>query len=139
LKQSVPRLAEDLMWPIKQAGNSASEPPTPTVRDAPPAIDVVTAARLGEWRRHIVQLIGALDLTGRRPDEGVAARIGRLSREGRIPRQIVAMMRTVTETRNLAEYESKVLSPTESQAVSAAYAAVKEWASTVDMPFGEGR
>jgi hypothetical protein len=47
------------------------------------------------------------------------------------------MMRAVTEMRNAAEYESKILSTAESSAVSAAYAAVKEWAATTGTPFGE--
>jgi hypothetical protein len=84
-----------------------------------------------------VQLLSALDQSGTRPDnEGVAGRINRLSRNNVIPREIAAMMRTVTELRNAAEYDSKVLSPAESGAVAAAYAAIQEWAEGKGLPLG---
>ena len=39
--------------------------------------------------------------------EGVGARINRLSRSGRIPREIAALMRAVAEMRNASEYQGK--------------------------------
>jgi len=126
------------MWPLKQTIDSIPEVPEPPAapETSTPAPVVVSTAQLAEWRRHIVQFVSSLERE-RRPEEGLAARISRLSRDGVIPRQIAGMMRTVTEMRNAAEYESKIFSTVESSAVSAAYAAVKEWAATTAIPFGE--
>ena len=113
--------------------------PTPPAEPAPSlsTATVVSATILADWRRYLVQLLSALDQSGTRPDsEGVAGRIGRLSHNGIIPKQIAAMMRTVTEMRNAAEYEAKVLSPAESAAVSSAYAAIQEWVKDKDLPSG---
>jgi hypothetical protein len=59
---------------------------------------------------------------------GVGARIGLLQRSGVIPREIAAMMRTVTEMRNAVEYQDKTLSPAEGSAVRAAWSVIQEWA-----------
>ena len=40
------------------------------------------------------------------------------------------MMRTITEMRNSAEYESKVLSPSECAVVRHAWQAIQEWAQS---------
>ena len=58
----------------------------------------------------------------------VAERISRLQRSGEIPRETAAMMRTITEMRNAAEYQEKVLSAAECRMVLAAWEALKEWA-----------
>jgi hypothetical protein len=47
-----------------------------------------------------------------------------------IPGYVSAFMRTITEMRNAAEYESKTLSLAESRAVEAAWAAIEEWAGS---------
>ena len=113
--------------------------PAPRAEPAtsPSAATVVSATVLADWRRNLVQFLNALDQSGTRPaNEGVAGRIGRLSYDGIIPRQIAAMMKTITEMRNAAEYDSMVLSPTESIAVSAAYAAIQEWATSKGLQLG---
>ena len=71
----------------------------------------VTIAELGEKRRALMRLLDFVDKdTQRRSDENVAARIRRLSRDNVIPRQLVPYMRTITEMRNVAEYERTLTS-----------------------------
>jgi hypothetical protein len=101
----------------------------------PPKPRDVTAADLATWRSSVVGILRSLDSGARTsPDESVAGRIGRLARAGRIPRETAALMRTITEMRNTAEYEGKVLSAAESSAVSAAWEAVREWAAGQRLP-----
>jgi methylphosphotriester-DNA--protein-cysteine methyltransferase len=96
-----------------------------------PLSQVVSTTQLAEWRREIVKLLSALEQGRARPhDEGVGAWITRLFRAGAIPREIAAVMRTITEMRNAAEYQSKVLSRAESALVAAAHATIQEWADT---------
>jgi len=79
--------------------------------------------------RSLIQIINQIEApTQAVSSEGLASRIGRLSRTGQIPREVAQFMRTVTEMRNETEYRGKVLTPTESQAVGAAWRAVTEWA-----------
>ena len=88
----------------------------------------VTIAELGEKRRALIRLLNFVDQeTHRRSDESVAARIGRLSRDNVIPRQLAACMRTITEMRNVAEYE-RTLTSTENSVVASAWGVIKEWA-----------
>ena len=82
---------------------------------------------LTRWRRTLLEMLDVLD-PSRAEAEGVGARIGRLSHGGVIPRHVAALMRSVTEARNVVEYERKVLSPSESAAVAAAWAAIQAWA-----------
>lgn len=89
----------------------------------------VSADDLSQWRRTLLQILSAIDAGTVAQGENVAFRIGRLAREGKIPREVAALMRTITEMRNTTEYEAKVLSPAESQAVSGAWQAIHEWAT----------
>jgi hypothetical protein len=89
----------------------------------------VSADDLSHWRRALLQILAAVDGSTVAQRENVAFRIGRLAREGKIPREVAALMRTITEMRNTMEYEAKVLSQAESQAVSGAWQAIHEWAA----------
>jgi hypothetical protein len=94
------------------------------------AVPAVSADDLATWRRAIIRILNAIERPNPRiGDEGVAARIGRLSRSGYIPRGIASFMRNVTEIHNETEYEDKVLTSVESEAVAAAWLAVMEWAA----------
>lgn len=115
-----------------------SKPPAPPARIPSPTgpPPTVSVPQLDDWRRRLLRLLREVDRTASRPtDESVAGWIARLSRSDVIPRHVAAFMRTVTETRNVAtyernvaEYDSKTLSPAESAAVLAAWAAIQEWA-----------
>lgn len=100
--------------------------PTPPIADSNRTVDV---NQLTEWRRRVVRLVGKLDRGHEHPTgESIARQISRLTSDNVIPRYVAPLMRTVTEMRNIAEYESKTLSPIESDAVRAAWKAIKEWA-----------
>jgi len=101
--------------------------------DASPPAGMATSVSLEDlstWRRQIATWATALEGTRASVPDGLAARIGSLSFGGAIPREIGALMKAVTEMRNAAEYDSKVLSKSESLAVRNAWLAVTEWAST---------
>lgn len=94
----------------------------------PGAMHVLSAKELAEWRSSLIRMLNAIEGTKQSvANEGLAGRIGRLTRTGSISRDIAAFMRTVTEMRNQTEYQEKTLTPTESKAVSAAWQAVTEW------------
>lgn len=79
----------------------------------------------------LIGILNELDPRVQRgPDEGLAKRIQRLSYGRLIPREVAAMMRVVTEMRNMTEYEFKVLSASESAVVISAWAAIRHWADT---------
>lgn len=82
---------------------------------------------LSRWRRSLVQLLGQFE--SQDAGETPAAKIGRLSRQGFIPRHMAALMKVVTEARNASEYEARNLSPSEGAAVKKAWEAVVEWAN----------
>jgi hypothetical protein len=111
--------------------SSAASTPQPLggPSDEPPAL-TLGAAELGERRRRLMRLLAAVD-----PDpaasqgEGIAQQIARLSRDP-VPRNVAACMRIVTESRNVAEYETGTLSQTESAAVEAAWKLIVEWAGS---------
>lgn len=120
---------------IEVRGASRAEPAPEGTPPSPKTIEprVVTARELSEWRSSLIRVLNAIEGTKQSAaTEGLAGRIGRLSRAGLIPRDVAAFMRTVTEMRNRTEYEEKVLTPTESEAVSAAWRAVAEWAERQD-------
>lgn len=121
--------------PIKYISDRAGEPTSRTPAAKVPETarlvsrsSTITPSQLGDWRRGIVQLLPHIDRQKRNERESVGGRIGRLSREGVIPREVAAMMRTVVEMRNATEYESKTLSSSEVAAVKAAWTVVQEWA-----------
>jgi len=89
----------------------------------------VSESQISTWRRKVAQLVGKLDQEREHSlGEGLAGKIGRLTRENVIPRHVAACMRTVTEMRNAVEYESKTLSQSESKAVRATWEVIEEWA-----------
>lgn len=93
------------------------------------ALFPISVSELTEWRRRLVQSLRVMDRTSsRKKDEGVAQCIARLSWAGVIPRHVAAMMRMITELRNVVEYESKPLSQAESRAARAAWDVIQEWA-----------
>jgi hypothetical protein len=90
---------------------------------------IVTTEELAQWRRDIVSILREIESQQAvlESDYGVAHRIRRLSESNLIPRGTVAFMRTITEMRNVTEYEAKVLSAKESEAVRKAWLAIQEW------------
>jgi hypothetical protein len=94
----------------------------------------VSPGQLADWRRRLVQLLARLETpSSNQAQQSVAVRISHLSRDGRIPREIAAVMRTVTEMRNAAEYDSKTLTPTESALLEAAWKTLQEWAENLNL------
>jgi hypothetical protein len=125
-----PGAASQLDEAIQGAPNGSAQQGSVTGPAAPAQISQLPAAEVTNWRRRIAQAISRLDQTGDRPlNEGLAAHISRLSREGAIPRSIAAMMRAITEMRNAVEYDSKTLSNNENVAAWANWVAIQEWAS----------
>jgi len=105
--------------------------PTLTGGSVPQETDkAVTADELARWRRRLVRLLDALG-GPQEEREGVVARINRLSRVGRIPRETAALMKVVAEMRNASEYQAKRPSRSESVAIRNSWAAVAEWASSI--------
>jgi hypothetical protein len=108
---------------------SMSQAPVPIELPAIPGADVQ------EWRRRIAQALSRLDQTADRPrDEGLAAQLGRLSRQNVIPRSVAAMMRAIAELRNEVEHESQVLSQAKQLAAWGNWVAIQEWASSEGLP-----
>lgn len=92
---------------------------------------MVQADLLSKWRRTLIGFLNELEPGVQRASaEGLAKRIQRLSSSRLIPREVAAMMRVVTEMRNMTEYEAKVLSASESAAVTSAWEAIRLWADT---------
>jgi hypothetical protein len=89
----------------------------------------VSTEELAQWRRIILRILRELERQQEciESSSSVAYRIKRLSESNIIPRETCAFMRAITEMRNVTEYESKVLSVTESEAVRAAWLAIQEW------------
>jgi hypothetical protein len=67
---------------------------------------------------------------GPTPASSIKSRVLDLSRNKIVPREIAQMMLLITEMRNAAEYEHKVLSASESRAVKHAWEAINEWAES---------
>jgi hypothetical protein len=91
----------------------------------PDTTEEIPVEVLAVWRRRIVRPLNSL-CEG--PHNSVAATINAVSHSGRIPREIAACMRLVTEMRNATEYEGKRLSHSESAAVRNSWNAIIEWA-----------
>ena len=88
----------------------------------------VTASDLANWRRAVAHLLARVD-TGLPPaGESLGGRIGRLSRGGIVPREVAAIMRAITEMRNVTEYEARQLSVKQGAVARSSWEAVKEWA-----------
>ena len=113
--------------------------PTSRIQGEPDALDhggdgIVTADNLSRWPRSLLRLLDALDsLSAQR--ESPTARISRLSREGRIRREIASCMKLVAEMRNVAEYEGKQLSVVEGAAAKNAWLAIEAWARESNIKF----
>lgn len=69
---------------------------------------------------------------------GVASLIARLAEAGRVPREIAAMMRVVSEIRNVVEYQAKSLSAAEAETVTGAWRVVSQWGETSLKNKGDG-
>ena len=104
--------------------------PTPQQQQSAPKYSPLTSSQLGDRRRALIRLLDSFEQAERHEGEGLAARIGRLSKAAVIPREVAVCMRTITEMRNVAEYEAKVLSHAQSLAVEGAWLVVQEWAGT---------
>jgi hypothetical protein len=89
----------------------------------------VSIQELAVWRRTIAKWVAALEHGRSGSADPLSKRIGALSFSGDVPREIAALMKTVTEMRNAAEYNAKVLSKVESLAVRNAWLAIAEWAT----------
>lgn len=96
--------------------------------------EMVTADDLARWRRGLLRLLDAMEGQSV-AREGPAARINRLSREGRIPREIASCMRLVAEMRNVTEYQGKRLSAAETAAAKNSWLAVEAWARESNIRF----
>jgi methylphosphotriester-DNA--protein-cysteine methyltransferase len=121
--------------PTPEPTLTIEEEPTPPTVDhpKPPRPEepdkIVDVDQLAQWRRKVIRLVGKLDQAHGRPaGKGIAGQISRLERDNVIPRDLAKFMLIVTEMRNMAEYESKILSRSESNAVRAAWKVIEEWA-----------
>lgn len=112
----------------------------PTVSDtadAKSSMDLKTPApmsvdALADIRRKIISIVGSVETQNDKEESGdnsIARRIGYLSHRNYLPREVAAMMKALTEMRNVTEYNSsKVLSEKEEAATRANWEAVQEWA-----------
>ena len=100
-------------------------------RSEPQRVPSLSVDDLADLRRKLNALLSTFDPQTGTSSEGIAKRISRLSQTGGpVPREVAALMRTITEMRNSAEYESKVLSASECAVVRHAWQAIQEWAQT---------
>ena len=93
-----------------------------------------TADDLARWRRGLLRILDTLDGPSA-SRESPAARISRLSHQGRIPQEIASCMRLVAEMRNVTEYQGKQLSTPEKAAARNAWLAVGAWALENNIEF----
>lgn len=94
----------------------------------PSAVKPLSVGELGDLKRRLVALLNSFDVGSQPQRESIWKRINRLSSKGGpIPRDIAALMTVITEWRNSAEHEARVLSTTESAAVRQAWQAIQEW------------
>ncbi len=112
------------------------EPVSPKNEDVTPeesevdSTSTLNISELSDKRRELLRILDKIDDPNSRPvNEGVGARITRLRNANVISRKIAAFMKTVTETRNAAEYESDEPTESESEAVRQAMIVIKEWLS----------
>jgi hypothetical protein len=82
---------------------------------------------LTRMRRGVIRILDQLETHHIQPS-GLGSRIRQLSISGVIPREIFPLMLVITEMRNAAEYESKLLTSSESEAVKFAWEAISNWA-----------
>ncbi len=91
-------------------------------------IPPISVDELGALRRQLSALLSEVEGHRAAQTEGIRTRITRLSRDGLIPRHVAPLMITITEMRNSAEYEGRILSASESAVVRNAWAAIEDWA-----------
>lgn len=96
-------------------------------------VQPVTSDDLARFRRELLRLLDRLDGRGG-SGIGPAARVADLVRSERVPRYIGALMKTVLEARNAAEYDSLVLTKAEGEAVRNAIVAIREWVERREPP-----
>ena len=102
--------------------------PLPPPKPATVQVSSLSVDDLAGLRRRLTAMLNAFEPRPGGPSEGIRNRIGRLSRDGGpIPRHIAALMVTITEMRNTAEYDSTVLSASECAVVRNAWQAIQEW------------
>lgn len=79
-------------------------------------------------RSRILSLLKQIDpiING---NESVAGRINRLAREDKIPREAAPWFRTITEMRNVVEYEGRELTENDKNVVLASWNAIMNWAN----------
>lgn len=92
-----------------------------------PAKLVITPDDLARWRRQIIRLLNGLEGHPNQ-QEGLVARIRRLSRDGQVPREMAALLAMIVEMRNAVEYEEKRVSTSEGRSIQSAWEAIREWA-----------
>jgi len=119
-------------FPAPGVGNPAESASAPElvsqspVRTIQPTTQPLSVDDLARMRRALLRAMDQLDPT-RVERESPSARLHRLAAERRIPRGISAMMRSVIEFRNTAEYERTVPTGAESRALRATWEAITEW------------
>ena len=99
------------------------------VRSPPSA--PISVDELANIRRKIIRIVDSLEKQYDKEesdDNSVARRISYLSHRNYLPREVAAMMRALTEMRNVTEYDAKVPSEKEVVAIWANWDAVQEWA-----------
>ncbi len=87
----------------------------------------LTADNLTIMRSRILNLLNQIDPVahGR---EGVAARINRLTHSGMIPAEVAPWLRTITEMRNVVDYEGREITETYSSVSLAVWNGIRTWA-----------
>jgi hypothetical protein len=61
-------------------------------------------------------------------DNGIGSKVGRLSKERKIPREIVSLIFVLLDYRNVVRYESHTLKDIECRAVESAWIVILDWA-----------
>ncbi len=128
-----PPYVASMLGTIDQPASVKDRDVTPDESEVKPASNL-SASALNDIRREVLRILDQVDDSkSRLSGESVGARIVRLLHANVIPRKIAAYMKTITETRNAAEYESDEPSETESDLVRLSLIAIREWASDKSM------
>lgn len=116
--------------PYKGDSTNIGSGQTDAANEKPENKEPLSASQLADRRRIIIRLLDVIDSSEDNQSDGnLAKRIRRLSWDKKIPRTIATCMRNVTEARNVAEYDAKILTPEESDAVEASFIAIRKWAT----------
>ena len=120
-------------WVVQQVPRVLETEPPPPALSLPPQpssleLRQLRAAELGEIRRRLMALLDQFDTKiGAEP---VGARIGRLTHSGKLPKQVGKVMSMIVEYRNLAEYETGVLTPAETETILSSWKVILEWSAS---------